>query len=117
MVVFSVFWGAVSSALVPLCQKTIRLFKHESRLSLSAIIPRKLTVLTALILTGFTVWQVLECRNWSALCLSSDLPERIQAGANLHLFYAMVGGLALFCTICILIRQLRAAQNEKQHHS
>ena len=98
-------------------RKTIRLFKHESWLSLSAIIPRKLTVLTALILTGFIAWQILECRNWSKLLLSSDLPEYAQAAASLHLFYAMIGGLALFCTICLLIRQLRVAHKEKRQHS
>lgn len=90
-------------------RKTVRLFKHESWLSLSAAIPRKLTVLAALILTGFTAWQILECRDWSKLLLTSDLPECIQAAVSLHLFYAMVGGLALFCTICLLIRQLRVA--------
>ena len=115
---FSLYFGVLFLPLWFLsARKTVRLFKHERWLSLSAVIPRKITVLTALILTGFTVWQVLECRNWSALCLSSDLPERIQAAVSLHVFLAMVGGLAFFCTICILIRQLRAAQNEKQHHS
>lgn len=115
---FSLYFGVLFLPLWFLsARKTIRLFKHERWLSLSAVIPRKITVLTALILTGFTVWQVLECRNWSALCLSSDLPERIQANVSLHVFLAMVGGLAFFFTICILIRQLRAVQNEKQHHS
>lgn len=98
-------------------RNTIRLFRHESWLSLSSLIPRKITALTAFALTGFTAWQILECRNWRGLCLNSDLPEYGQAAAGLHLFYAMVGGLALFWTICILIRQLRAAHNEGQQYS
>lgn len=51
------------------------------------------------------------------LCLNSDFPEYGQAAASLHLFFAMVGGLAFLYTICILIRQLRAAQQENLHHS
>ena len=98
-------------------RKTIRLFGHEGWLSLSAVIPRKVTVLTTLALTGFIAWQIGECRNWSKLLLTSDLPEYGQAAANLHLFYAMVGGLAFLCTICILIKQLRATYKEKQQHS
>lgn len=98
-------------------RKTVRLFGRENWLSLSAIIPRKITVLTALILTGFIAWQILECHNWGKLLLSSDLPECIQAAANLHLFYAMVGGFTLLCTICILVKQLQAAHKEKQQYS
>ena len=115
---FSLYFGVLF--LLPWflsARKTVRLFRHEKWLSLSSLIPRKLTVLTALILTGFTAWQILECRNWSKLLLSSDLPEYAQAAASLHLFYAMIGGLALFCTICLLIRQLRVAHKEKRQHS
>lgn len=115
---FSLYFGVLF--LLPWflsARKTVRLFRHEKWLSLSSLIPRKLTVLTVLILTGFTAWQILECRNWSKLLLSSDLPEYAQAAASLHLFYAMIGGLALFCTICLLIRQLRVAHKEKRQHS
>lgn len=115
---FSLYFGVLF--LLPWflsARKTIRLFDHEGWLSLSTAIPRKLTVLTALALTGFTAWQIWECRNWSKLLLTSDLPEYGQAAANLHLFYAMVGGLAFLCTICILIKQLRATYKEKQQHS
>lgn len=115
---FSLYFGVLFLPLWFLsARKTVRLFKHESWLSLSAAIPRKLTILTALILTGFTAWQILECRDWSKLLLSSDLPERIQAATNLHLFYAMVGGLALFCTICILVKRFQTAHQEKRQHS
>ena len=115
---FSLYFGVLF--LLPWflsARKTIRLFDHEGWLSLSTAIPRKLTVLTALALTGFTAWQIWECRNWSKLCLNSDFPEYGQAAASLHLFFAMVGGLAFLCTICILIRQLQAAQQENRHHS
>ncbi|MDY6180145.1 MAG: hypothetical protein SPI15_04760 [Candidatus Faecousia sp.] len=45
---FSLYFGVLFLPLWFLsARKTIRLFKHESRLPLSAIIPRKLTVLTA----------------------------------------------------------------------
>lgn len=107
---FSLYFGVLF--LLPWflsARKTIRLFGHEGWLSLSTAIPRKLTVLTALALTGFTAWQIWECRNWSKLCLNSDFPEYGQAAASLHLFFAMVGDLAFLCTICILIRQLQAA--------
>lgn len=115
---FSLYFGVLFLPLWFLsARKTIRLFKHESWLSLSAIIPRKLTVLTALILTGFIAWQILECRDWSKLLLASDLPVRIQAAVSLHLFYVMVGGLAFLCTICILIRQLWTTHKEKQQYS
>ena len=115
---FSLYFGVLF--LLPWflsARKTVRLFRHEKWLSLSSLIPRKLTVLTALILTGFTAWQILECRNWRGLCLNCDYSEYAQAAGNLHLFYVMVGGLALFCTICLLIRQLRVAHKEKRQHS
>lgn len=115
---FSLYFGVLF--LLPWflsARKTVRLFRHEKWLSLSSLIPRKITALTAFALTGFTAWQILECRNWRGLCLNSDLPEYGQAAASLHLFYAMIGGLALFCTICLLIRQLRVAHKEKRQHS
>ena len=115
---FSLYFGVLF--LLPWflsARKTVRLFRHEKWLSLSVVIPRKVTVLTTLALTGFIAWQIWEWRNWSKLLLNSDLPEYGQAAANLHLFYAMVGGLAFLCTICILIKQLWAAYKEKQQHS
>ena len=115
---FSLYFGVLFLPLLFLsARKTIRLFQHERWLSLSDVIPLKITVLTAFALTGFTAWQILECCNWSALCLDFDLPEYGQAAASLHLFYAMVGGLALLCTICILVKQLPVAHKEKRQHS
>lgn len=113
---FSLYFGVLF--LLPWflsARKTVRLFRHEKWLSLSSLIPRKLTVLTALILTGFTAWQILECRNWRGLCLNCDYSEYAQAAGNLHLFYVMVGGFVLLCTTCLLIKQIRSGC--RSHHS
>lgn len=106
--VFSLYFGVL---ILPLwflsARKTIRLFKHEQWLSPSAVIPPKMTVMITFALAGFTAWQILEYRHWGELCINPDLPEYGQAAASLHLFLAMVGGLTIFCMICILIKQFR----------
>lgn len=115
---YLLWWFSLYNAvfILPLwffsARKTIRLFKNEQWLTLSFIIPPKITVLTVLILLGLTVWQILEYRCFSALRSTSEIPEHAEAAATGHLFRAMIWGLALFYMLCLLVKQIRSARRE-----
>lgn len=95
-------------------RKTIRLFKNDDRwLVLSNIIPRKLTMLSSLLLTSLMIWQIREARSDSAAISSFDVPEYLQAAAKGHTFRALLWGLALFYTICLLITQIRTEHRNR----
>ena len=81
---------------------------------LSDIIPGKLTVLSTLLLTGLMIWQIWEAHSDSVAITSFDVPEYLQAAAMEHTFQALLWGLALFYTICLLITQICDA---RRNHS
>lgn len=64
-------------------RKTLRLFKNNTQwLTLSAIIPKTITVLIALVATGFMVAQIQESRYWNEWTEFADLPEYGEAAAT-----------------------------------
>lgn len=118
---YDLWWFALYSAFfcVPLlffaARKTVRLFKNNSQwLTLSTIVPKKVTVLIALVSTGFMIAQIKESRYWNDWTEFADLPEYGQAAATGHTFQALMWGLLLFYVICLLAKQLRAAHRAKQ---
>lgn len=95
-------------------RKAIRLFKNGQWLMLSAIIPKKITVLLSLALSGMTVWQIQEYRSCISRLPFSEVPEHTEAMATGHEFQAMIWGLALFYMLCLLIKQIRAARKARR---
>lgn len=90
-------------------RKAVRLFKDNPQwLALTTIIPKTITVLIALVATGFMVQQKQECRYWNEWTEFADLPEYGEAAAMGHTFQAMMWGLLLFYMICLLVKQIRS---------
>ena len=118
---YDLWWFALYSAVfyVPLlffaARKTVRLFKNNTQwLTLSTIVPKKVTTLIALVSTGFMIAQIQESRYWNDWAEIADVPEYGQAAATGHTFQAMMWGLVLFYAICLLVKQLRAAHRAKR---
>lgn len=111
---YDLWWFSLYSAIfvLPLwflsMRKMIRLFKNnEQWLTISTIIPKKITAPIALILTCLMVWQIQESRSDRARIPSFDVPEYLEAAATGHTFQALICGLALFYTLCLLVKQIR----------
>lgn len=109
----------IAVAILPLwffsARKTVRVFKDNAHwLTLSSIIPKKITALIALVATGLMVWQIQESRSDRALIPSFDVPEYLEAAATGHTFQALIWGMALFYALCLLVKQLRAARRTKR---
>ena len=84
-------------------------------MTISNIIPKKITALTAFAVTGLMVWKIRESRYYSDLSESMDIPEHAEAVGIGHLLQSMILGLALFYVLCLLVKQNRAA--DKVRHS
>lgn len=117
---YGLWWFSlyIAVSFLPLCffstRKTIRLFKNDAQwLTLSAIIPQKVTALISLLLSGVMAWQIQEYRSASAWVAFSEVPEYTEARAMGHMFQAMIWGLALIYTICLLIKQTVTACRAK----
>ena len=96
-------------------RRAIRLFKDNTQwLTLSAIVPKKITLLVALVSTGFMVEQIQESCYWNEWAEIADVPEYGEAAALGHTFQALMWGLAFFYTICLLIKQILAVRREKR---
>lgn len=95
-------------------RKTVRVFKDNAQwLALTTIIPKSITVLTALAATGLMVQQFQKCRYWNEWTEIADVPEYGEAAAMGHTFQAMMWGLLLFYMICLFVKQIRAARSAK----
>lgn len=117
---YYLWWFSLYSAvfILPLwfftARKTVRLFKNnEQWLTLSALIPKKITVLTAFLLLGIMVWQIQQWRSRSAWISFSEVPEYTRAAGMGHLFQAMIWGLTLFYILCLFVKQIRSARRIK----
>ena len=117
---YDLWWFSLYSAVfvLPLwllsMRKMIRLFKNnEQWLTISTTVPKKFTALTALALTGLMVWQIQESRSDRARIPSFDVPEYLEAAATSHTFQALICGLALFYTLCLLVKQIRLTHKVK----
>ena len=111
------FYLYLAVFLLPLwffsARKTVRLLRGDAQwLTLSTILPKKMTAWIALILTGLMVWQIQEGRYYGALTM--DVPEYAEAAAMGHMYQAMLWGLALFYMLCLLVRQIRSAHKVKR---
>lgn len=96
-------------------RKTVRVFKDNKQwLTLSTILSPKSTILITLAVTGLMVWQIQECRDWSKSGLNCDIPEYAEAAVMAHLFQAMMCGLAVFYTLCLLLKQILVVRREKR---
>ncbi len=121
---YYLWWFSLYSAvfLLPLwffaARKAIRLIKNDTQwLTLSTIVPKKVTTLIVLAETGLVVWQILECRTASAWVAFSEVPEYTEARVLRHLFLAMICGLVLFYTVCLLIKQAMNARQVKREQN
>lgn len=117
---YGLWWFSLYTAIffLPLwffsARKTICLFKNDERwLTLSVIIPPKITIVISLTLTGRMVWQILESLPDRARIASFDVSEYLEAAAIAHMCQAMLWGLALIYTICLLVKQSRTAHRAK----
>lgn len=118
---YCLWWFSLYSAvfLLPFLfisvRNAIRLFKDNTQwLTLSAIVPKKITLLVALVSTGFMVEQIQKSCYWNEWAEIADVPEYGEATALGHTFQALMWGLALFYTICLLIKQILAVCREKR---
>lgn len=118
---YYLWWFSLYSAvfLLPFLffsvRKVTRLFKNDDQwLTLSMIVPKKITALFALVEAGLIVWQVQESQNWNEWAEIADVPEYGEAAALGHTFQALMWGLALFYTICLLIKQILAVRRVKR---
>ena len=117
---YYLWWFSLYSAVFFLpfwffsARKTVRVFKDNAQwLTLTTAIPKTITVLIALVATGFMVQQIQECRYWNKWTEFADLPEYGEAAAMGHTFQAMMWGLLLFYMICLFVKQIRAARRAK----
>ena len=95
-------------------RKVVRLFKDNPQwLTLTTIIPKTITVLIALVATGFMVQQIQESRYWNEWSEFVDVPEHGEAAAMGHTFRAMRWGLLLFYMICLFVKQIWTARSAK----
>lgn len=118
---YYLWWFSLYSAvfLLPFLffsvRKVTRLFKNDDQwLTLSMIVPKKITALFALVEAGLIVWQVQESQYWNEWAEIADVPEYGEAAALGHTFQALMWGLALFYTICLLIKQILAVRRVKR---
>ena len=118
---YYLWWFSLFSAvfLLPFLffsvRKVIRLFKNNDQwLTLLMIVPKKITALFALVEVGLIVWQVQETQYWNEWAEIADVPEYGEAAALGHTFQALMWGLALFYTICLLIKQILAVRRVKR---
>lgn len=118
---YYLWWFSLYSAffLLPFlffsARRAIRSFKDNTQwLTLSAIVPKKITLLSALVSTGFMVKQIQESRYWNEWAERADVPEYGEAAALGHTFQALMWGLALFYTICLLTKQIVAVCRAKR---
>lgn len=118
---YYLWWFSLYSAVFFLpfwffsARKAIRAIKNNAQwLNLSTIVPRKVAALIALAEAGLFVWQIREYRSVSAWVAFSEIPERTESRAMKHMFLAMICGLALFYTICLLIKQILAVRRAKR---
>jgi hypothetical protein len=96
-------------------RRAIRSFKDNAQwLTLSAIVPKKITLLSALVSTGFMVRQIQESRYWNEWAEIADVPEYGEAAALGHTFQSLMWGLALLYTICLLTKQIVAVCRAKR---
>lgn len=121
---YCLWWFSLYSAvfLLPFlflsARKVIRLFKNNAQwLTLSVIVPPKITILTSLILTGLMVWQIHESRSDSAMIAAFDVPEHMEAAAVGHKCQAIIWGLALVYMICLLVKQILAVRRAKREQN
>ena len=117
---YYLWWFSLYSAvfILPLwffaARKTIRLFRKNMQwLELSSIVPAKITALVVLASTVLMISQIRESRYWNEWVKTADVPEYGEAAALGHTFQALMWGLALFYTICLLAKQILAARQVK----
>lgn len=118
---YCLWWFSLYLAVffVPLmlfaARKTARLFKNNAQwMTLSLIVPKKITALVALVSTGCMIVQIRESRYWKDWVETADLPEYGEVAAMGHTFQALMWSLVLFYAICLLVKQLRAAHRAKR---
>ena len=114
---YFLWWFSLCSAafFLPLwflsARKVVRLFREDARwMTLSVILPRKVVAATALVMTGLMAWQIRECCVWNSWIAHSELPEHAQAAAIGHQFQAMIWGLVLIYSLCLLRKQRKLAR-------
>ena len=95
-------------------RKVIRLFKNEHFLTISTVIPKKVTVLTALMLSGLDVWLIREYCECYAWIPSSEVPGYAAARASTYLFPALMCAVILFYVICLLVKQIWIARKQRK---
>lgn len=94
-------------------RKTVRLFKNDKQwLTLSKLVPTKITALTACVSTVLMISQIRECRYWNGWAEIADVPEYGEGAAMGHLFQALMWGLVLFYMICLFVKQIRSLHRE-----
>ena len=86
-------------------------------LELSSIVPARITALAVLASTVLMISQIRESRYWSEWVITADVPEYGEAAALGHTFQALMWGLALFYTICLLAKQILAARQVKRERN
>lgn len=121
---YYLWWFSLYSAvfLLPILflsgRRAIRSIKNNAQwLTLSTIVPKKVTALIVLAETALVVWQIRECRSASAWVAFSEVPEYTESRAMKHLFLAIIGGLAFLYTICLLIKQALAVHRVKREQN
>ena len=121
---YYLWWFSLYSAvfLLPFlffsARKAIRLFKNNDQwLALSTIVPKKISVLFALIEAGLMMWQMQKSQYWDAWAEIADVPEYGEAAATGHTLQALMWGLALFYTICLFIKQILAVYRTKREQN
>lgn len=96
-------------------RKVIRLFKNNAQwLTLSTIIPKKISALFVLIEASLMVWQIQKIQYWNEWAEIADVPEYGEAAALGHTFQSLMWGLALLYTICLLTKQIVAVCRAKR---
>ena len=82
-------------------------------LTLSTIIPKKISALFVLIEASLMVWQIQKSQYWNEWAEIADVSEYGEAAALGHTFQSLMWGLALFYTICLLTKQIVAIHRAK----
>lgn len=95
---------------LPFCffaaRKAIRICKGPRWLSLSEMIPRKVSGLLSLSLLGLTLWRILEYRDYTSSDRHCDVAEIVEASAMGRFFQILICGLCLFYAVCIWVKQI-----------
>lgn len=102
--------------LLFLCaRQTIRVFLNKPQwLRISTVIPKPVTAMAALVLAGLVVWQIVEYRSMLSWIPLSEVPEHAEAMAMGYWHQAMLYGMVLFDTLCLLAKQIWAARRAKR---